>query len=381
MAAVAADLAHLDAGLAHRIMQKRAMELERKKQLLNPKHRVLGQDVDALDAQVAEKQANAATAGVEKMQESQTAKYLDQICQLQDEHVRDEQYALEKECKEFSLQHLRKEQRKEFWLSDPETGRRERALTIEEGMNLPPSSIAKINNKYEPPEMVAAKKREQQMAMRAALEQQMFEARERENELLQRDAYYAHEEAQNTILRTHFEQEQAKLQREEEQATVRFNADLAKSNARAKQQQLQKKAGQEQAEIEFQMASPMLSEDAACEYGVDGRVLPKTFKRMTRDQRQAILTQQAYQMVESRDRRRQEKHEEMLFAEQLERQRLCLETVEAAKQDRAVEKRVQNAAGYQLAARQAAGTKAKLDEVYTNKISPEFFAQFGTRAR
>merc|ERR1719502_1892329 len=251
---VDADLAHLDAGLAHRIMQKRQMELTRRQQLLNAKHRVLGQDKDALDAQVAEKHANDAEALEEKTQHSLTSKYLDKVCQLQDEYMRQEQYEMEKECREFSLTHLRKEQRKEFWLSDPETLRRERPLTIEEGMALPPASIAKLNNKYEPPEVVLARKRQQQAELRAALEAQMRDNRGKEEELLLHDAQYADEAKRNNMLRTHIEQEQTRTQREEEIANVRFNATLSKQNAQRKQQQKQKQAEAEAAELDFQMA-------------------------------------------------------------------------------------------------------------------------------
>jgi hypothetical protein len=378
---VDADLAHLDAGLAHRIMLKRQMELTRRQQLLNAKHRVLGQDKDALDAQVAEKRQNDADDEEEKQQHSLTSKYLDKVCQLQDEHMRKEQHDMEKECREFSLTHLRKEQRKEFWLSDPETLRRERPLTIEEGLALPPASIAKLNNKYEPPEVLLARKRQQQAELRAALEAQMRDNRGKEEDDLRHDAEYADEAKRNNLLRTHIEQTQTRTQREEELATVRFNAGLSKHNAGRKDQQKERQAEAEQAELDFQMASPMLSEETECEYGLDGRVLPKTFKRMTRDQRQAILTQQAYQMVEARDRRRQEQHEDALFAEQLERQRLCLETVEAARVDRQNQKRVEAAEGYLEERRAQAEEQQKLKNVYANKISPEFYAQFGTRAR
>lgn len=248
-------------------------------------------------------------------------------------------------------------------------------------MVLPPSSIAKLNNKYEPPEMVHARKKQQQWELRQVLEHQMRDNREKEESLIAHDHAYAAAEKESNMLRTHVEQEQLRLAREDEKDTVRFNSGLSKTNAKRAERHAGQKAAEEQAELDFQMTSPMLSEEVACQYGLNGQILPKTFKRMDREQRQAILDEQAYQMVEGRERRRMENYETELFAQQLERQRLCLETVEAARNDRRMQKERDFATGHLEDIRAARALKADLDDVYANKIGSDFYAQFGTRAR
>merc|ERR1719181_1034756 len=89
------------------------------------------------------------------------------------------------------------------------------------------------------------------------------------------------------------------------------------------------------AELEYNKTSQLLNE-AEFMRGPDGRILPDSFKRMTVEQVQAILDEQAYQMIEKRQR----EDAERAYAQQLELQRQCVDAIEQEKQRRAQTKRL-----------------------------------------
>merc|ERR1719181_435995 len=85
------------------------------------------------------------------------------------------------------------------------------------------------------------------------------------------------------------------------------------------------------AELEYNKTSQLLNE-AEFMRGPDGRILPDSFKRMTVEQVQAILDEQAYQMIEKRQREDAEREDERAYAQQLELQRQCVDAIEQAYQ-------------------------------------------------
>lgn len=122
-----ADLAHLsyDPDLAAKIMRRRQRERDRSSNLLTPRIRQAGLDISALDAQVRAKRA-AAEAQRGQDEQYQLAMMLKgKIVGTAESLLHAEATAKQKECVEFSLASLKKEQRREFHLSDPRALRKE----------------------------------------------------------------------------------------------------------------------------------------------------------------------------------------------------------------------------------------------------------------
>jgi len=376
MAGVDADLAHLDAAMAARIMARRQTELARRERLLNAKRRVLGCDLDGLGAQVAEKQVERAAEHAGDGDDRLQAQYLDTVCTLQERKAAEDRTAEEKELKEFNRKFLRKELRKEYWLSDPDQLKREKPLSGDEVDALGPSAILSFGGHSEPPDH----KKEKEEYIRAHLNAQIAEKMaEREMEL-EMERQYADGQAKANMLRLYIEQKQAVEAKEDTIAVERDNVALAKDVQQRRKEKKEKEEAAKQAELEYNKSSQLLNE-AEFLTGPDGRVLPDTFKRMTRDQVQAILDEQAYQMIEKRQRMEAEREDERQYAQELELQRECVDAIEQEKQRRAQAKRDKYAAGYREDARIQARNQQELGKVYVNQIDDSFYKQFGRSAR
>jgi hypothetical protein len=395
---VDADLEHLDGAMQHRIMQRRQMELARRNRLLDAKRRTLGQDMDALKAQVEEKKLEAAESAEAKSEEKLEAQYLDSVFALQEKEISAEKLAAEKQTRQYSQKFCAKVKRKEYHLSDPDALKREKPLTDEQIDEMGPSSIlsfggyresawnlssAWINSGFVPhmPQHEADGIKEQKEEfIRQELEAQKAEKAYVEEQDLIREAQFAEEEKRANMLRTFIEQQEKEAASAAAMDTRYFNHSLQAEVAQRRKFQAQKEEASKQAELAYNKTSQLLNE-AEFQTGPDGRVLPDTFKRMTQDQVQVILDTQAYQMIEKRQRAEAEKEEELEFARQLELQRQCVDAIEAEKMRRTVTKRAQYAAQFKEDARLHQKAQAMLGEQYGNKIDDSFFNQFGKSGR
>jgi hypothetical protein len=395
---VDADLEHLDGAMQHRIMQRRQMELARRNRLLDAKRRTLGQDVDALKAQVEEKMAVAAGNAEEKSGDKLEAQYLDSVFALQEKGMSAERLASEKAVREYSGKFCAKVKRKEYHLSDPDALKREKPMTDEQIDEMGPSAILSYGGYRESPWNLSSAwinsgfvphmpqhegdgvKEQKEEFMRSVLEAQHQEKQYVKHQEAELDAQFAEDERKANILRTFIEQQEKADRSNAAMETRYFNHSLTSEVAQRRKDQAAKEEASKQAELTYNKTSQLLNE-AEFQTGPDGRVLPDTFKRMTQDQVQVILDTQAYQMIEKRQRAEAEKEEEMEFARQLELQRQCVDAIEAEKMRRAVTKRAQYALQFKEDARLHQKAQAMLGEQYGNKIEESFFDQFGKSGR
>lgn len=139
-----ADLSH-DPALAAKIMKKRQDEMKRRAALMDRTKRKCGVDVLFLSQQLAEKQA---VAEIEKQEEALHAHSLlvqqhvqDSIENFQSQIVRDRQKAV----LDYSIVNLRREQRREYELSDPHQVKKA-TLPDYDDPSLGPSSMLKFKS-------------------------------------------------------------------------------------------------------------------------------------------------------------------------------------------------------------------------------------------
>jgi len=376
MAAVDADLTHLDAAMAARIMARRQTELARRQRLLDPRRRTIGQDMEALSAQVQEMAQNRQTSMGDDKDAQAEAMYLDSMAIEQERDRAAEVKADEKELVAFNRKHTRKETRKEYWMSDPDQLKREKALSPEEIDALGQSAVLAFGGYSEPPNHL----QEKQAYLRACLNEQIEEKKHERILEQEMDVAYADASERANTLRLFIEQEKKREGIEEAHNIQQFNTKLAKNVQQSRKAFREKEEAAKLSELEYNKTSQLLNE-AEFVVGPDGRVLPDSFKRMTVEQTQAILDEQAYQMIEKRQALEAEREADRQYAQELELQRQCVDAIEQEKQRRAAVKRSTYAKQYQEDARAHARVQQELGKVYTNTIEPSFFDQFGRSAR
>merc|ERR1719343_1163167 len=119
--AIHADLEHIsfDPALTGKIMKKRQEEMRRRTKLLDPRKRQYGVEHTVLDAQVAENRALREGDAGEEAFHARTQAMVDEVLQTIEGAKLDAQREREKATKDFSLTNLKKEDRREYYLSDP----------------------------------------------------------------------------------------------------------------------------------------------------------------------------------------------------------------------------------------------------------------------
>lgn len=376
MAAVDADLTHLDAAMAARIMARRQTELARRQRLLDPRRRTIGQDMEALKAQVGEMATNRQNSVSDDKDAQAEAMYLDSMAIEQERERAAEVKADEKDLVAFNRKHTRKETRKEYWMSDPDGLKREKPLSAEEIDSLGQSAVLAYGGYSEPPNHL----QEKQAYLRACLSEQIEEKKHERALEAEMDVAYADAAERANTLRLFIEQEKQRESQEEAANIQQFNTSLARTVQQQRKAFREKEDNAKFAELEFNKTSQLLNE-AEFVLGPDGRVLPDSFKRMTVEQTQAILDEQAYQMIEKRQALEAEREEDRQYAQELELQRQCVDAIEQEKQRRAAVKRMAYSKQYQEDARTHAKAQQEIGKVYTNSIAPSFFDQFGRSAR
>ena len=376
MAAVDADLTHLDAAMAARIMARRQTELARRQRLLDPRRRTIGQDMEALKAQVHEMAANRQTNLGDDKDAQAEAQYLDSMAIEQERERAAEVRADEKDVVAFNRKHTRKETRKEYWMSDPDQNKREKPLSPEEIDALGQSAVLAFGGYSEPPNHL----QEKQAYLRACLSEQIEEKKYEKVLEAEMDVAYAESAERANTMRLFIEQEKKRESMEEAAKIQKFNTKLAKDVQQSRKAFREKDEAAKIAELEYNKTSQLLNE-AEFVIGPDGRVLPDSFKRMTVEQTQAILDEQAYQMIEKRQTAEAEREADRQYAQELELQRQCVDAIEQEKQRRAAVKRAAYATQFQEDARAHTKAQQEITKVYTNSIEPSFFDQFGRSAR
>jgi len=109
----------LDDGLAARIARKRQGEVERRAKLFDPRTRQLGVNHAVLDAQLEEKRQRAEREAAEEAFHANNVALADQVAQMLDDAKNKKARERQQAVVEYSLNNLRKDQRREWHLSGP----------------------------------------------------------------------------------------------------------------------------------------------------------------------------------------------------------------------------------------------------------------------
>jgi len=127
------DLLHLehDPKLTAKIMRKRQQEADRCSSRLTPRMQRIGLDIAALNVQVADKKVQGEDMQRLDQQQFEDMRFKGELVKQATALVQADRRQQQTDCTNFSLQHLKKEQRREWYLSDPQQLKTDRPPRID----------------------------------------------------------------------------------------------------------------------------------------------------------------------------------------------------------------------------------------------------------
>lgn len=362
---------------ARKIASKRQAELARRVRIFDGKRRTIGCDKEMLDQQVEEnKQKRQDAANAEKDAGAMMA-YLDRTLKLREAEKLKMKRGMEKECKDYSLINLDFESRREYDLNDKLAHRKGMPARVgDDDPRCGPASMQQFNGEDL---MKGDRVKQQQTAMQSYIEQQRFE-----KALLEDDGStamaIAAEAAEITALRNQMEENEALLRRELQREQQTNNLNKADENIQRKQALQAEEDERNNRELEFNLTDPFLNENGVL-YKANGQVVRDTYKGSTREERVQVAQEQLIQTDADQHRRMGGRGEVLQHAAYTEgiRKQLLASDRQSARDKRAATKAI---ADENLRLREEKAQRTvELNQMYTNKFSPEFFEQFGTHTR
>eukprot|EP00929_Paragymnodinium_shiwhaense_P036357 TRINITY_DN19497_c0_g1_i1.p1 TRINITY_DN19497_c0_g1~~TRINITY_DN19497_c0_g1_i1.p1 ORF type:complete len:393 (+),score=160.01 TRINITY_DN19497_c0_g1_i1:143-1321(+) len=323
-----ADLAHLsfDQRLTNKIMAKRKQEMERRSRLLDPRKHKYGVQHDVLDAQLLEKRATQDKEVQEETYFAKSAKLQEQVAQavevVQAQAAKDRKLA----TVDYTMRNCRKEQRREYELSDPTAIKREKAPTWDDICKLGPSSMLKFDGDCNDEQ---AKKHAQHAATRAWLQEQIDAKKRKEQEEKERDRRFDEELMLANQVRGLCEQAALEEARQEKLLEQAENAKIAEMHAKRKQLRHEKHVAACHKHVQDQLNDERLQEKVDSVIGGNGRLAE--FKRLSQAQRQDVWNTNGMIILDKQARKAAEQEEGMMHADQIRKNSEILGALETEK--------------------------------------------------
>jgi len=360
--------------LARDCMRRRQTDLDRRARIFDAKRRMIGVDKETLDAQVAEKQAQKEREMAVGNKGNRDMLMVDKQLKLIECQKQKQRREQEMHCKEFSLQNLHFESRREFDLNDPLYKRK--GIPARVGDHDPRCGAASMQ-KFSGEDLMKAERVAQQRAeMVSFIEQQKFE-----KTMLSRIAPDDHAVQVEAVtqLRNEIEASEVSLRKELQRNQLQDNMDQARQNEERRQALVNANMDANEQELNFHAQDKMLNETRETHY--NNRVIRDSYKGSSRQERVVVADQQREQRLQKEMGKAIEEMEDKNQEFAVESTRKQLIAMERDKARRKREIREQLAADNQkLQAEQKANIK-HLNKIYRNEFSPEFFEQFGNGCR
>eukprot|EP00927_Polykrikos_kofoidii_P030069 TRINITY_DN25936_c0_g1_i1.p1 TRINITY_DN25936_c0_g1~~TRINITY_DN25936_c0_g1_i1.p1 ORF type:complete len:422 (-),score=103.66 TRINITY_DN25936_c0_g1_i1:151-1416(-) len=363
---------------AKKVEARRQFELERRQRIFDAKRRTIGVDKQMLDQQVIEKRLRNEAEQAEIRADDGTMARCDKLLKLAEIEKQRIRRNMEKHCKDYSMQNLNFESRREYDINDP--------LYVRKGV---PSRIGDDDPRCGPSSMQQfggedvlreERTRQQKAQMVNFIEQQKFEKSMMSGQDAIDDANMAREYADMTELRDQLDDEAGRIRKKTAVDLRNDNLKQAQENIDARQRGQEEEEEKNAREIEFNLTNPFMTETGV-KYKKTGGVVRDSYKGSTREEREQVAAIQRDQCIENNQMRGANANEEWQHASEANAVRKHLVASERQKQQNR-RKLAQQVAQENLRAAAVQNQKTKgYNELYTNKFSPEFFEQFGTTTR
>eukprot|EP00444_Apocalathium_aciculiferum_P022700 CAMPEP_0183440682 /NCGR_PEP_ID=MMETSP0370-20130417/82450_1 /TAXON_ID=268820 /ORGANISM="Peridinium aciculiferum, Strain PAER-2" /LENGTH=375 /DNA_ID=CAMNT_0025629633 /DNA_START=11 /DNA_END=1138 /DNA_ORIENTATION=+ len=296
------DLAHLahDEQLAMKIMRKRQEEMERRTKLQNPRLRQGGVPHDVLSAQVTEKRAIQAAENEDEAQYAEMAVQQDHLLNTIETIKEETQRRRQEETIGYSMANLRKEQRREYCLSDPKEYT-SAFITLPDDQ-LGPCSMTKFQGEAIDKE---GKKRAQKQTA-DDLMKQMQEKRVRQQAEKDIDRFYDQKAFEASQICAHCENATNQEMHDDKIAEARENLEMAAQKRQHMQMKKQREAQEKHIHTHSVMNSDLLTEVHDYKVGSNGKLMKGEFKRLSIEEEADVYNQNAHLVVQSRMKAKQE---------------------------------------------------------------------------
>jgi len=296
-----ADLAHIsfDPKLTQKIMAKRQSEMTRRAKLLDPRKRAYGVSHEVLDDQICQKRAAQEAAAEEDTYHARTAVLQEQVMQaceeVKKERTKDKKIA----TMQYSLENCRREQRREFALSDNTELKKEKPLQWEDIEKLGPSSMLKYKGDSND---VEGDKHKKHMETRAWLKQQMADKQDRIAKEKAMDQKFDQEMMFANQVRGICDHAAKHDARQEKMQEAQDNLLLAEQHRERRQNRLDKHIEGNDRHVLEQMTSDRMMETHDYVIGNTGRLLKTEYKRLSQQEVQDVFNVNAMQVLDKKNR-------------------------------------------------------------------------------
>jgi hypothetical protein len=363
--------------LARDCMRRRQTDLERRARIFDAKRRMIGVDKEALDAQVAEKNAQKEQKRQMDRMANHGMKEIDRQLKLIESEKQRQRREHEVSCKEQSLQTLNFESRREYDLNDPKHLRKGVPARVGDAdERCGPSSMQRFSGEDL---MKEERVRQQRAAMVSTIEQQKFE-KAMFARMTADSGAGASEVEEITKLRNEIEGNEVALRKELQRKQYEDNLAQANENIERKNAIMRANMDANDRELSFHAAeNKLLNENAPSHF--NNRVIRDAYKGSTRDERIKVAAEQRQQREEDRARKGSDKFDEQFYAQtgEMTRKQLVGMERDKARRRREMQEQIRDD-NLKMQEEQRANTK-HMSKMYKNAFSPEFFEQFGTGCR
>jgi hypothetical protein len=364
------DLAHVDdQGLVQKIMAKRQEEQARRQRFFDVKARSIGLDTATLARQLEEKKARQEAEKDTEAQHAHSAILCDQIAMVCEQEKQNHAKKLQKEAVEFSQKHLRKENRREFALSDPDYLKKDRpAREGDDDPRCGPASIQKFDGEAIEADRTIHKKDYQNLQKQWLIEQ-MEEKKAIEEAEKQKDAAFEDQVIMGNHIRGVMETHIAKTQRMNKKAESDYNLSLAAEHRERRHVKVAKEAEASALHVSRIMDDPGLNES---EGGIKG---------MTSAQKMEVYEYNRIQMQQKRNVKRAEKEEEIQHAQSVEQAVAVMGSIEHRKAELEIQRRKMMDHENSVIAQAQRNMQQGLKNTYANQVADDYFSKFNSTAR
>lgn len=355
---------------------RRQREAERLRRIQDPRQLRMGKDVDALQQQIAEREAMKQAEKERLEAEAKHLNWQDRMLQIMDKKQREAAKQRESETMQYRKEYQKPESSSEYDLNNPHTLRMEQSLA-DNIDNLGPSSLQKFDG--EDPDYAVRTQRQGEQRVQWVQEQMQEKERQRqeEDERRQLEEKILADQIRYTAL---VEEAEKRAREKATQETKKTNIDLLDTSRERSQQQKLEEQQKYHEHVMTQVNSELLSEDPATAFGEDGKIKDtKGFKGFLPSQLEEIRRTQLEQVKELEERKKQETAR---IAEEEKQQKavaraMLLAEREAARRRKEAQRQVMQD-NNALANTQRTERRNSVEKV---SVGDDFFSQFGTSSR
>jgi len=361
------------------VERRREAEEERKARLLDPKARMIGIDVDALNRQVEEKRRLATEEQEKDSEADRQALLVAERGMLLERQV--ELQRRQRSCDDAAYNHAyqRKQFRREFDLSNPDVLKNDLPVRIGDGdPRLGVSSVQVLHGEDGDYGVRTTLQKKQQRDWCVAQMQEKDASRQQAS---QADRVFAARQQEFLSRAVELDNIQQRQNTEKRLVADEFNHAMVVQKKEEERQKLLQDAAEEIEELRCNLDSALLSELHPPSALGPHRKRNDHYKGMSGDEVVGVYIDQEKQRREKEAQNEALQKEEMDWAAY---DQACLRAgmaMEREAQRKKQDARSKVAEAQKQDAKLAETRRRHMDDVFQNEITPDFFAQFGTSAR